>query len=168
MGKMKIKIILPITLVLALSSIGFAQSKIGSHIKDSELAHARSLSQPQTIEQLAKAVAKAWSKGTLGSLDAQRPYVGSVRVVLEQSLGESPLVERKTFRTLAQADRWFKKGERADGPGRNTGTLKQCVKGDCTFEQEGMLHNNLYLQKITYGMTKGKPYIKAIHIISGD
>ena len=160
---MKIKITFLTILMLALSAIGFAQSKTGSHMKDGESAHARSLARTQTIEQLSKAVAEAWSEGKLGSLDAMRPYVGSVRVVIEYNVE----VERKTFKTLAQVDKWFKKGEHGDGPGRNIGPLKQCSRGVCTFEQEGMLHNNLYLQKITYGTTKGKPYIKAIHIITG-
>ncbi|MDT4895230.1 MAG: hypothetical protein QOH25_307 [Acidobacteriota bacterium] len=94
--------------------------------------------------------------------------MGSVRVIVEGTLGEPPNVERKTFRTLAQVDRWFKRNERADGPGRNVGPLEQCRKGVCTFEVVGMNHNNLFLQKITYGMRKGKPYIKAIHILDGD
>jgi hypothetical protein len=69
---------------------------------------------------------------------------------------------------LAQIDRWFKSSERADGPGRNVGPLEKCSKGVCTFEVVGMNHNNLFLQKITYGMRKGKPYIKAIYIADGD
>ena len=166
---MKIKITLLTALVLAFSSVGFTRSTTTtSGMSESESAHALTPSEAQTIEQLAKAVAEAWGEGKLDGLDAQRPYVGSVRVVLEHSLGEPPLVERKTFRTLAQVNQWFQSRETADGPGRNIGTLRQCRKGVCTFEQEGMLHNNLYLQKITYGTRKGKPYIKAVHIISGD
>jgi hypothetical protein len=90
-----------------------------------------------------------------------------VRVVVEAQAGEPAMVWRKTFRTLAQVDRWFKKRETADGPRRNIGQLKQCSRGVCTFEQEGMLHNNLYLKKITYGMRKGQPYIKAIYVDDG-
>jgi hypothetical protein len=91
-----------------------------------------------------------------------------VRVVVEGTLGERPNVERKTFRTLAQVDRWFKSNEREDGPGRNVGPLEKCSRGVCTFEVVGMNHNNLFLQKITYGMRKGKPYIKTFHILDGD
>ena len=86
---------------------------------------------------------------------------------MEVQAGEPPVIFRKTFKTLAQVDRWFKRRETADGPARNKGQLKQCRKGVCTFEQEGMLHNNLYLKKITYGMRKGQPYIKAIYIDDG-
>jgi hypothetical protein len=88
-------------------------------------------------------------------------------VIVEAQVGEPPMVWRKTFRTLAQVDRWFKSRERADGPGRNVGPLQQCSKGVCAFEVVGMNHNNLFLQKITYGMRKGKPYIKAIYIADG-
>ncbi len=164
---MKLKIVLLTALCLAFTSIGPARSKTTSGARGGESTRARSSAQARTIEQLARDVATAWGEGKLGSLDAKRPYVGSVRVVVEATVGEPPLVERKTFKTLAQVDRWFKSREREDGPARNIGTLVQCNKGVCTFEQEGMLHNNLYLKKITYGMRKGQPYIKAIYIEDG-
>jgi hypothetical protein len=163
---MRIKFILLMALLLAFISIAPARSKTTSDARDGESERARSSLQTQTIEQLANAVAEAWGKGKLSSLDARRPYVGSVRIRVEHSI--SGQVENRSFKTLAQAERWFRSRERADGPGRNIGPLRQCRKGVCTFEQTGMLHNNLYLQRITYGMTKGRPYIKAIHIIDGD
>jgi hypothetical protein len=164
---MKIKLVLLATLILALGVTGFAQSKTTSVAIGNEQSRAHLSPQNQTIQELAKAVADAWAQGTLGSLDAARPYVGSVKVIVEATVGEPALIERKTFTKLAQIDRWFKRRERADGPGRNTGQLRQCRKGVCTFEQEGMLHNNLYLKKITYGIRKGQPYIKAIYIDDG-
>jgi hypothetical protein len=164
---MKIKLVLLATLILALGLTGFAQSKTTSGAGGAEQSRAHLSPQTQTIQELANAVATAWGEGNLGSLDASRPYVRSVRVVVEATVGEPPMIERKTFKTLAQVDRWFKRNERADGPGRNIGTLEQCRKGVCTFAQEGMLHNNLYLKKITYGMRRGKPYIKAIYIDDG-
>ncbi len=164
---MRIKIVLLTALIPALGLTVFAQSKTTSDAGAAAQSRAHLSPQKQTIQELANAVATAWGEGKLGSLDAGRPYVGSVKVVVEFQAGEPPVIERKTFRTLAQVDRWFKSRERADGPGRNTGQLKQCSKGVCTFEQEGMLHNNLYLKKITYGMSKGKPYIKAIYVDDG-
>jgi hypothetical protein len=163
---MRIRSILLAILFLAFSSLGFAQLKATSKAMGGEAGRVSASSPTQTIEQLAKAVAEAWSEGKLGSLDARRPYVGSVRIRIEHGIADT--VENRSFKTLAQAERWFKSRERTDGPGRNIGPLKQCGKGVCTFEQTGMLHNNLYLQKITYGMRKGQPYIKAIHIIDGD
>ncbi len=131
------------------------------------LAKATKASNPkQSIEQLATNVAFAWSEGNLSSLDARRPFVGSVTVIVEATISDAP-IERKSFRTFAQIDKWFKSREREDGPRRNMGTLEQCSKGICTFEQTGMLHNNLYLRKITYGLRKGQPYIKAIYIEDG-
>jgi hypothetical protein len=164
---MKIKIVLLATLILTLGLTGFAQSKTTSGAGGAGQSRAHLSPQTQTIEQFADAVATAWSAGRLGSLDAERPYMGSVKIVVEGTVGEPPMVWRKTFRTLAQVDRWFKSRERAGGPGRNIGLLKQCSKGVCNFEQEGMLHNNLYLKKITYGMRKGNPYLKAIYIEDG-
>ena len=165
---MKIKIVLLTTLILALGLTGFAQTKTTSGVRGTEQSRAHLSPPAQTIQELVNAVAKAWSEGNLGSLDAGRPYVGSVKVIVEGTVGEPPVIQRKTFKKLAQVDQWFKSRETADGPGRNIGTFQQCSKGVCTFEQEGMLHNNLYLQKITYGMSKGKPYIKAIYIEDGN
>ncbi|MDT4967322.1 MAG: hypothetical protein QOJ64_2059 [Acidobacteriota bacterium] len=164
---MKIKSVLLATLMLGLGLTGFAQSKTTSEARRAEPSRAHRSPQLQTIEALANAVARTWSEGLLRSLDSGRPYMGSVRVVVESQAGEPAMVWRKTFRTLAQVDRWFKSRETADGPARNSGQLKRCSKGVCTFEQEGMLHNNLYLKKITYGMSKGRPYIKAIYIDDG-
>lgn len=138
----------------------------GKPTRTDRSAHALPSSKAEAIEQLAKDVAEAWSEGRLGSLDAKRPYVGWVRIRVEDSIADG--VESRRFKTLAQAERWFKSRERADGPGRNIGPLQKCSKGVCTFEQTGMLHNNLYLQKITYGLRGGRPYIKAIHVIDGN
>lgn len=165
-GEIRIKFVLLTTLILALGLAGLAQSKTVSGTEGAEQSRAHLSRKTQTIEQLAKAVAEAWSEGKLGSLDAQRPFVGSVRIRIEHSIADR--VESRSFKTLARAERWLKSRERADGPGRNIGPLQQCSKGVCAFEQEGMLHNNLYLQKITYGIRKGQPYIKVIHIIDGD
>lgn len=54
------------------------------------------------------------------------------------------------------------------GTNLNVANLKQCKKGMCTFDNAGLLHNNLYLKKITYGFTKGRPYIKAVYFLDGD
>ena len=164
---MKIKLILLLTLILGLGLTRFAQTKTTSGARGAASSRAHRLPQTQTVQQLVNAVAKAWGDGNLASLDASRPYVGTVRVVVEAQVGEPPNVERKSFMTLAQIDRWFKSNERADGPSRNVGPLEKCSRGVCTFEVVGMNHNNLFLQKITYGMRKGKPYIKAIYIADG-
>jgi hypothetical protein len=164
---MRIKFILAATLILALGLTVFAQSKTTSGARDTGQSGAHLSTQKQTVQEFVNDVAKAWGEGNLGSLDAGRPYVGTVRVIVEAQAGEPPNVERKSFRTLAQIDRWFKRNERADGPGRNVGPLEKCSRGVCTFEVVGMNHNNLFLQKITYGMRKGKPYVKAIYIADG-
>jgi hypothetical protein len=165
---LRIKIALLAALILALGLTGFAQSKNTSGVRGAGQSRAHLSPQTQTIQELVNAAAKAWGEGNLGSLDAGRPYVGSVRVIVEGTLGEPPMIERKTFRTLAQVDRWFKSREMEEGPGRNVGPLERCRKGVCTFEVVGMNHNNLFMKKITYGLRRGKPYIKSIHILDGD
>jgi hypothetical protein len=32
----------------------------------------------------------------------------------------------------------------------------------------GINHNNLYLKRITYGVSNGCPYLKTIYILDGD
>jgi len=163
MGK---KLALLTALILTFSSVGLAQSKITSEARGVEPLRAHASSQPQTVDELAKTVADAFAANTLESLDADRPYMRTVRIRVEHSItGE---VESRSFRTFAAAGRWLTSRERDDGPARNSGTLRRCRRGVCTFEQEGMLHNNLYLQRITYGMRRGRPYVKAIYLIDGD
>ena len=126
----------------------------------------------QPIEDLVKAIAEAYEGKTLGSLDAQKPYVGRVRIVIEHSLAEDNAPDRfviKWFTSLAKAERWLKSREHEEMPGRSTKPLKRCVKGLCTYNfDEGIVHNTLYLKKITYGLRAGCPYIKTIYLLDGD
>ncbi|HEX8175555.1 MAG TPA: hypothetical protein VF543_10580 [Pyrinomonadaceae bacterium] len=125
------------------------------------------------IEQLMKALDEAYSTRTLARLDARRPYLGRVRIVIEHSLaadGAKEQYESRSFRTLAQADRWLKSRENSDGlPARETRPLYDCGSGSCEFDLNGgILHNHLYLTKVTYGMRRGRPYIKTIYLLDGD
>jgi hypothetical protein len=132
-----------------------------------------SLYSHSAIEQLMKALDEAYSIGTMGRLDARRPYLGGVRVVIEHSIGGdggADSFERRRFRTLAQAERWLKSREREDGtPLRETRPLEECSGGMCAWDfNGGILHNHLYLQKVSYGFIKGRPYIKTIYLLDGD
>jgi hypothetical protein len=126
----------------------------------------------QTIEDLVKAVAEAYQAKTLGSLDAQKPYVGKLRIVIENSLAEDNAKDRfliKWFSSLAQAETWLKSREHEELPGRVTKPLVRCANGVCTYNfDDGILHNTLYLKKITYGSRSGCPYIKTIYLLDGD
>lgn len=132
-----------------------------------------SLYSDSAIEQLMKALDEAYSAGKMGRLDARRPYLGSVRLVIEHSIGGDggpDSFERRQFKTLAQAERWLKSREREDGtPFRETRPLEECSGGVCTYDfNGGILHNHLYLKKVSYGFTKGRPYIKTIYLLDGD
>ena len=108
----------------------------------------------------------------MGSLDADRPYVGRFTIRIEHSLADDDDPQRfevRRFSSFARAERWFKSREIEELPGRNTRPLVKCVKGVCSYNSEGgLLHNNLYLTKITYGIRNGCPYIKTIYILDGD
>ncbi|HEX8772934.1 MAG TPA: hypothetical protein VF735_04965 [Pyrinomonadaceae bacterium] len=132
-----------------------------------------SLYSDSAIEQLMKALDDAYNMRKMGRLDARRPYRGRVRVVIEHSIGGDggpDSFERRQFRTLEQAERWLKSREREDGtPFRETRPLEECSGGMCTYDfNGGILHNHLYLQKVSYGFTKGRPYIKTIYLLDGD
>ena len=134
--------------------------------------HAQSLSGKQTVEQLAQALGEAYTAKALGKLDAERPYRGKVKIVIEHSLAGDTAKDRfevKEFQTLEQAERWLKSRETEELPARATKPLLQCKRGLCTYNFDGgILHNQLYLSKISYGFRTGRPYIKTIFLLDGD
>ena len=158
------RLVLLTALIVSMSSVGLAQSQTTQEARSIDPASAHAPSQAQTAEELAKTIADAFASAELGRLDAERPYLRTVRIRVEHSITGD--IETRSFRTLAAAENWLNKGNQ--DAQRNGGTLRRCRRGTCTFEQEGMLHNNLYLQRITYGLRRGRPYVKAIHIVDGD
>ena|SRR5256885_13634291 len=132
-------------------------------------ARAASPCKKQTIEQLVKEFATAYTAKTLRRLDAAHPLLGTVRISIEHSLGDNDF-NVKRVATLAQADRWLRSREHDEGmPFRETRPLVRCRNGLCTYDFDGgILHNHLYLQKISYGYRNGCPYIKTIYLLDGD
>ncbi len=134
--------------------------------------HSQSRCKKQPIEDLVKAVAENYETRALRSLDAQKPYAGRVRIVIEHSLAPDDAKDRfviKWFRSLARAEAWLKSREHDEMPGRSTKPLARCAKGTCTFNfGDGIVHNTLYLKKISYGSRGGCPYLKTIYLLDGD
>jgi hypothetical protein len=123
----------------------------------------------QKIDDLAKAIAENYDTKRLSGLDSQKPYAGRVRVVIEHSLGEDNAKIVRWFTSLARAEAWLKSREHDQLPARESRPLKQCAKGVCEYDFDGgILHNHLYLQKISYGLRGGCPYIKTIYLLDGD
>ncbi len=126
----------------------------------------------QRVEDLVKAFGQAFEEKALGRLDADRSYPGTVRIVIEHSLAEDDDPQRfqvRRFASFTRAEKWFKSREIDGMPGRHTRPVEKCAKGVCTYNSDGgLLHNNLYLKKITYGMRGSCPYIKSIYIVDGD
>jgi len=133
---------------------------------------AQSPCKKQSIQDLAKAISEAYEGKTLGTLDAEKPYVGRVRIVIEHSLAEDNAKDRfvsRSFTSLAKAERWLKSREHEEMPARESRPLTRCRKGVCTYNfDSGILHNHLYLKKITYGLRGGCPHIKTIYLLDGD
>jgi len=133
----------------------------------SMLAMAQPAAPKQPIDQLVYELSEAYSAKKLADLDSDKPFLGNITVVIEHSLRKK--VERKTFKTLAKVDEWLKSREKEDLPSRETSTIKQCKKGVCTFDWDsGILHNQLYLNKVTFTSGNGRFYLTAIHLLDGD
>ena len=140
---------------------------------ESNPAGSGSVSPVRTIKQLENSLAVAFMEKTLSGLDAIRPFLGKVRIVIEHSLAgdnDSARFEIKDFKSLRQAEQWLKSRERDDGtPVREARPLLRCKGGLCLYNFEGgILHNHLYLQKFSYGLSRGRPYIKTIYLLDGD
>lgn len=126
----------------------------------------------QSVEDLVKAVAEAFVEKKLGRLDVDRPYVGTIRIVIEHSLADDDDPQRfeiRKFSSLARAERWLKSREIEEWPGRYSRPPEKCERGVCTYNLDGGInHKSLYLQKITYGIRRGCPYVKTIYLLDGD
>ena len=120
----------------------------------------------QSIDKLAAKLSKAFEAKTFAALDADKATSGSVQVTLEHSLGGRSTV--KSFKNLTAVERWLKGREHDGGPARNGPAVKRCNKGTCTYDINGLLHNNLYLKRITYGYRGKRPLITTIRIRDGD
>jgi hypothetical protein len=98
--------------------------------------------------------------------------VGRVRIVIEHSLAEDNARDRyviKRFTSLARAESWLRSREHEAMPARAAKPLKRCAKGVCAYNFDGgIVHNTLYLKKISYGLRGGCPYIKTIFLLDGD
>lgn len=127
------------------------------------LAQGKTKPAKMTAEQLANAVSKAFKEKRLGRLDALRPYLKTVQIITEDTLGEEPERHIETVKTMKQAERMFR-----GSTNLNTGPLIKCEKGTCTYDVSVGAHNNLYLQSITYGIKNGSAYLKSILILDGN
>jgi hypothetical protein len=126
----------------------------------------------QTPEQLAKDFANAFEGKKLGRLDADRGAVGKITLTIENSLVEDGAKGQfvvKTFANMKALEKWLTKREVDELPGRTANNLISCKKGVCSFKINGLLHNTLFLKKVTLGFTKDKcPFIKSIYIVDGN
>ena len=125
-----------------------------------------------TIQQLAKTLAKAYEAKSLGSLDAKKPYIGQVKIVIEHSLADDNDKGRfvsRTFKTLKKAEQWLRSRATDGMPARESRKLERCRSGICSYDfGGGILHNHLYLKKFTYGFSSGRYYLKTIYLLDGD
>jgi hypothetical protein len=132
-------------------------------------AHARSRCKKQKIEDLVTEFSNAYMEKAMGRLQPEHPFLLKLKFVIEHSLGEGEY-DIKVSGYLEDVDEWLKNREREDGtPFRELRPLIACRKGICTFDFDGgILHNHLYLKKITYGYRNGCPYLKTIYLLDGD
>lgn len=133
---------------------------------------AKSPPEPGTIEQLAIELSDAYANKNLGRLDRKYPVLGKVKIEIEDSLAgdDNPSRPRtKEFQSLAQGEKWLRSTARNDFPVRESRPLIACKQGSCTYDfSAGILHNHLYLKKISYGYKNGRPYLKTIYLLDGN
>ena len=126
--------------------------------------------QTQTPLQLVRKVQSLYMK-RLSPLDRDNLIRGQIKVRFENSGadGESPYTT-KYFRSFAALEKWMKRSEgyQPGLPYRATGEKPTCSRGRCVmYMQGGTLHNHVYLEKLFYGYSRGKIYIKTLHIMYG-
>lgn len=134
-------------------------------------ANAQNVCRKQTVEQLAESFAKAYKAKNLGQLDKERPLLGKVKFRIENSLAENEKdqTEIKSFTNFKAAEKWLRTRETGGLPARNIIPLTECKKGVCTYNLQGLLHNNLFLTEFTFGYKKDKcPFIKTVFLIDGN
>lgn len=124
----------------------------------------------QSTEDLVKTFAEAFAEKRMANVD--QAFIRRIRFVIEHSLADDDNPKRfevRTFTSLARAEKWLKSREIEGMPGRHAMPLVKCARGVCTYNFDGgILHNNLYLKKITYGLRGRCPYIKTVYILDGD
>lgn len=134
-------------------------------------AQAQNSCKTKSIRQLAKDFGKAFETKELAKLDATKPFVNQITVRTENSLAqdEKSTYEYKNVNSFTQFGKWLKSKEIDELPGHSVGNLTYCKKGVCGYKINGLLHNTLFLQKISYGYKKdGCPYIKSVFIVDGN
>ncbi len=127
--------------------------------------------QAQTQDKQAKKtgaeIAKAFERGQLRKLDVKDLLRGKVKLTIENSIGD-PEFEYYSFGSFAAMGRWIKKQEFDGLPNKVAWPLVGCRKGVCTFFRDGgILHNQLYLKKVTYGYRNKRIYIRGIQLLAG-
>lgn len=126
----------------------------------------------QSVENLVTKLADSFTNKTMGTLDADRPYVGRFTIRIEHSLADDDDPQRfevRRFSSFARAEQWFKSREIEGMPGRYSRPVEKCARGVCTYNLDGGInHNSLYLKRITYGIRHGCPYLKTIYVLDGD
>lgn len=126
-----------------------------------------------------QAVDTAFVRSELGELDKQRLRRGKIKLVIEYSLiVDDEQFEVRHFANFKQMEGWLKSREieqEAEGvgkyrlPTRVVDTFAGCRRGVCRYEMpNGVLHNQLYLQKISYGFRDGRLFVKTIYLYDGS
>jgi len=124
-------------------------------------------SQDKQARKIAAAVADAFGKGQLRQIDRKKLLRGRVKLTIENSIGE-PEYEHYSYRSFSAMGGWIRKQERDGLPNKVVWPLVGCRKGVCTFFRDGgILHNQLYLKKVTYGYRNGRLYISGVQLLAG-
>jgi hypothetical protein len=122
----------------------------------------------KNVGQLQAAFYDAFGMDRLAELDARYPNHGKFKVIIEYWAGPEES-DAGVFGTFGALGQWLKSRETEGGfPWRMDTTLVGCRRGVCTYKlNENLQHNRLYLQKLSYGYRKGRPYLKTVFLLAG-
>ena len=116
--------------------------------------------------ELATSIGSSFEGKTMSSLDSKKPYLANFSVTIEHSI--SGRSTTRSFKSFAALETWLTKREHDALPARNSNDFKGCRKSVCTFDTQPILHNNLYLKRVSLGSTKGRVVVKSIRLLDGD
>jgi hypothetical protein len=121
------------------------------------------------INAFARDIATSYKSRTMEYLDAKYTLKEPIEVIIEHSLLEDEVFEKKKFKDFKSIQEWLTSREMDRLPHREIRKLLSCREGECLYDfYEGILHNTLYLHDIKYSGNNNCAAISVINFYDGD
>ena len=134
-------------------------------------AAAQTRARAKQIGRIAEKVADAFASHDFGRLDRLRLFEGKLKLVIDTPTADYMIGEFQyfRFRSFMRLEQWLTSRENNIGlPFRLYIPFRGCRREVCRFESEGgILHNRLYVEKVSFYYRKKRPFIKAVYLLYG-